>query len=986
MLKLEEAEGQVKEICDETNAKLHLIQTEEEAKVKIINRIFNECLGWPYADFRLETHHGNGFSDYILVEGETPVLLIEAKRMGLIEVNTAEKDKIRYLKISGSSLKASMDGIEQAASYSLSNGIPITILTDGITWIIFKTFVPGESYKSKEAVVFPSFDAVVADFSVFFDLLAKQQFGKKLYNPFFDEIHHHRLLLNQDLVAPLDGSDIAISQKSEIAFDLDRVFSNFFSRLSGEEDEDLLIECFVETRESRIADFSLEKLTRSVLGNIAPSDKDLDVELAKLVTSSVEKDASESGQTVFIVGPTGAGKTTFLDRFFRKTLPSLIRRKCVLIKVNCLDATGREDTALDWLTEQLVVGLEKEVYEDGQPDWDDLLGLYHSEYTRRAKGVDSHLYKRSRRAFKEKFSEFLDSKVESDREGYLKRILSDVVNNRKMLPILSIDNSDEFSSEYKQKFFQFSQALRRHVNHCLVIFPVTDKSAWSFSKTDIYGIYKSRSFFLPTPSPREVFRKRIDFLKLKLTEEKGEKKNRGKYFLSKGIKVSIDNLDGFAHVLESVFVDHDYTSKTLGELTNYNIRRTLLLAQRVITSSIIRIEDLIKSYISGEIVTTNYTIFMEALMKGDYEVYKQEDNHEISPIFQVDSEVQQSPLLKLRILSLLNSAYNASRRIEERHLSIQSIIDYFDSIGCSETAIDKALITLLEDDLVEPFDVSNLGLSGDQKLSITYKGTAHLILASHNSVFFFQMALTTAIANKDTALKIRSYHRSKKPFREKLESIKGEFLNYVILEDKQYVSVETEHAKYQCQKDLIQSLSKFGATPFVQDTELVAALGDEYKQGVIKKEVTVTVDFFDAAKGFGFAEIEGMDSGVYINSEKLIEFGISGINDGDEILCDIARGAKGIYIDKIHNVQDDKSNIETVDCQITRLFPERGYGFVQLEGVDRSAFFHITLFAEEIRDQIQEGIKLKADICPDRKGTGYQIKKVLKIENLKTIC
>ncbi|MCP4237496.1 MAG: ATPase, partial [Aestuariibacter sp.] len=150
-------------------------------------------------------------------------------------------------------------------------------------------------------------------------LLSKSQFGKRIYHTIFDEIHHNRLLLEQKLVAPLEPTDISIAQKSEIAFDLDRVFSNFFSRLSGEDDEDLLIECFVETRESRIADFSLEKMTRSVLGNLVPSEKDLDNELASLIKTSVETDnsASESGQTVFIVGPTGAGKTTFLDRFFR---------------------------------------------------------------------------------------------------------------------------------------------------------------------------------------------------------------------------------------------------------------------------------------------------------------------------------------------------------------------------------------------------------------------------------------------------------------------------------------------------------------------------------------------------------------------------------------------------------------------------------------------------------------------------------------------
>jgi len=981
MTSLDEAENKAQEISEDVQGNLKNIESEEDAKIQIINRILSECLGWPYSDFRAENHHDNGFSDYILVDSEKPAFLVEAKRIGIIEVKTAEKKQVRHLKISGSCLKEAMDGIDQAASYSLSNGIPITVLTDGLVWIIFKTFTSGENFKSKEAIVFPSLDAVVSDFSIFFDLLSKQNFGKKIYNSIFDEVHQKRLLLTQALVAPLDERDIKLSQKDDIAFDLDRVFSSYFSRLTGDDDEDLLIECFVETRESRIADFSLEKMTTSVLGNIVPTDKNVDTELASLIKSNVETEhsPSESGQTVFIVGPTGAGKTTFLDRFFRKTLPRPIRHKCVLVRVNCLDATGREDTALEWITENLISTLESSVYKDGSPNWNELVGLYYAEYCRRSKGVDSQLYTRDRNAFKEKFGKYLDEKVESDREGYLKRILEDVVNNRKMLPIILIDNTDEFSNEYKQRFFQFSQALRRHVNHCLVIFPVTDKSAWAFSKTDIFGIYKSRSFFLPTPSPREVFRKRIDFLKQRLSEYEADKERKKNYFSSKGIKVSIENLSNFAQVLENIFVDHDYTSKTIGELTNYNIRRTLLLSQRIITSSAIKIEDLIKSYIGGEPVTTNFVKFMDALIKGDYEAYKQGDNHEIYPIFQVDREIRQSPLLKLRILALLDSIHKGSRSVEEKHLNVQSIIDYFDAIGCPETAIDKALLSLLDAGLIEPYDVSSRDLSIDQKLAISYRGIAHLRLGSHNSVFFYQMALTAAITDKDVVLKIQSAYKSQLPFKSKTENIKNMFFEYLIQEDKQHISIDVQLDQYNCQKELISSLEKFTHTSGIQDNDLVATLGDEYKEGTVKKGVVATVDYYDASKGFGFTEAEGIDSRIFIHAEKLREYGIQSLKDGDGILCDLARGSKGVYIEKIHDIETDSSKIETVECRIIRLFSERGYGFVQLEGNDRTVFFHMSVFSQDIRNKIHEGQHLQAEIGPDKKGDGYQIKQIISV-------
>ena len=661
------------------------------------------------------------------------------------------------MKISGPGLTKALTGVHQAAKYAAPNGLPIAVVTDGVTWIIFKTFIPGEIYTSKEAIVFSSHEAIISDFETFYELLSKEGMGKKLYNVIFDKLHQNRLFLTKSLTAPLEENKIKIYQKTNLSFDLDIVFQTFFSKLIGDDDSDMLLDCFVETRESRIADFSLEKITANVLGNISPSNRDVDKELANLIRDAVEAD---SGQTIFIVGPTGAGKSTFLDRFFRKTLSTHLRRQCLVVRVNLLDASGREETGLQWLTETIITALEAELYDNSSPSWKDLQGLYHSEYQRRATGVDAQLYTANRERFLEKFSEYLDRKVESDREGYLKRILTDAVRSRKKLPVIVIDNTDEFSIDYKKLIFQFTQSLRRHANHCLLIYPVTDKSAWSFSKTDMFSIYQSKSFFLPTPSPREVFRRRVDFLKHLLSDERDENE-RKHYFSSRGIKVVINDLKSFAQVIENIFVDQDYTSTLIGQLTNHNIRRTLLLSKRVITSSVFYIDDLIASFLARTPLATNYPQFINALMKGDYEAYKQGDSHEIYPVFQVDQKIRQSPLIVVRILSLMDSLYSTGQSVDDRHMAVQSIFNYFDAVGCTESAVDKALLSLIEAGLLEPYDSSVRDLSTGQRLAITASGKAHLRLTLTNNTFFEQMALTTAISNEDIAHQIRDMYLSK---------------------------------------------------------------------------------------------------------------------------------------------------------------------------------------------------------------------------------
>lgn len=282
------AEEKFHVIYDEVSSDIEAIKSEEEAKVKIINRIFHECLGWEYKSFTCENQHDSGFSDYIMKLEDEPALVVEAKRSGILEVKTAIIDTCRTLKVSGSSLKGSLDGIKQAFSYASEAGIPISVVTDGITWVIFKTWVQGASYKEKEAFVFPSLDAIKNSFSQFFELLSYQCFIEKTYNLLFDQIHNNRQSLTIPIVSPIESSDINILKKSPIAFDLEKILNSFFTQLIGENNSEIMNECFVESNESRIADYSLEKITSSILNNL-PNDKNrVGIELTDLIEGNVK--------------------------------------------------------------------------------------------------------------------------------------------------------------------------------------------------------------------------------------------------------------------------------------------------------------------------------------------------------------------------------------------------------------------------------------------------------------------------------------------------------------------------------------------------------------------------------------------------------------------------------------------------------------------------------------------------------------------------
>jgi len=503
-------------------------------------------------------------------------------------------------------------------------------------------------------------------------------------------------------------------------------------------------------------------------------------------------------------------------------------------------------------------------------------------------------------AFKEKFGQYMDEQVEKDRDGYLNRLLQDVVRNRKKLPILVIDNTDKFTLAYKEIVFQYCQSLRRGANHCLLVFPVADKSAWVFSKTDIFNIYSSKSFFLPTPPPREVFRKRVDYLKGRINEiSQGKKK--ASYFVGRGIKLDIGDLGGFASVIENIFVDQDYAAKRLGDIANYNIRKTLTLSKRVITSAHIRIEEIIKSYATGHPLVPSQFEFMNALLKGDYNAFRHDDEHYIFSMYQADDEIRQSPLIHLRILLLLRASHNKGATDEQRYLSIRSIFGYFDLMGMSESAVEKSILSLMQSGLIEPYDLASRESTQSLNLAITYSGLAHIEMALSSRAYFEQMAVTTRIANYDVVSEMESMFRSQGPFADRMKKIVGMFARYLDEEDKKYVKVGTgsELAEQRALgDDLVRQWSNSAGAQSANGDSIEA----RSDHGPVATDTAVTIEFFDATKGFGFATSPQMKERVFLHRNTVLASGFQTVQDGDDLRCDVSRGVRGLYTSKIYEI------------------------------------------------------------------------------------
>ncbi|WP_431858651.1 cold-shock protein [Azospirillum sp.] len=73
---------------------------------------------------------------------------------------------------------------------------------------------------------------------------------------------------------------------------------------------------------------------------------------------------------------------------------------------------------------------------------------------------------------------------------------------------------------------------------------------------------------------------------------------------------------------------------------------------------------------------------------------------------------------------------------------------------------------------------------------------------------------------------------------------------------------------------------------------------------VDQKNVTASVKWFKADKGYGFVRFSDGTGEAFLHSSVLASLGLSALADGAIIVCDVTAGAKGPQVSAIHRVEE----------------------------------------------------------------------------------
>lgn len=773
--------------------------TEADTRLRAIDRILFEVLGWNKDESNLEDKAGRGYSDYTLKISNSARLIVEAKK-DAIDFELGNRRSASAYQLNGAVFNTSAkDAIGQAIIYSAYKSCELACVTNGSEWIILRAnrLGDGQDILEGKGFIFSSLEDIEKHFRLFYDLLSRTSVEALRYRGEFQTAEGVPVRDSSFLKALRSPTTKKLQPRSEFASDFDAIMSSFFERLKGDQDPEMIQKCFVETNESQLASSKLLRIAEDLVDKVKNLDTSTGDELIELIE---EAKLQHKNRFILLVGNKGAGKSTFIDRFFRFTLPREIADGLVLLRLDLSINSGEVESVVSWLNHRLIEECEKVVFPTEAHDWDDWIGrAFFDEYQRWSNGTMSHLYKTDKNTFKIEFGRHIEKMRENQPHEYIKRLISYITKTNKKIPCLVFDNTDHFGIGFQEAVFQYARSIYES-EFCVVLVPITDKTSWQLSKQGSLQSFESEVLSLPVPDAKKVIERRISFLIEKLNSE--DKKQQLQYFLARGIRLKLENIGSFAISLNRIFLEAKETAHWIGGLANFDIRRFLELTKDLIASPHLKLDDLVKAHIAGnsEVVPTHR--IKQAIIKRRYDIYPSGEHSFVQNLFALKIDPPTSPLLGARILQFLCDAGYDKETQEQKFVQVSSVYEHFTAIGIHPQIADLWLAELLLAGLISNYDPTIKLLNESSLIEASPSGRIHLTWATADVEYIQMMKDVTPLRDKDIYEELQSHYRD---YRNKWSDSVIAFIGYLLFEDAVFCHIP-DHPNFSGQMSITKRL------------------------------------------------------------------------------------------------------------------------------------------------------------------------------------
>jgi hypothetical protein len=729
MMSIDASYQKLQLLIPEITAALDDKPNEAAHRLHAVDRFLREILDWPSKSIYPEEYTSEGRIDYFLKNEGVGQAVVEAKGRDTFWFPVEHPSGKAY-RLSGPVYQhaAVASALKQASQYCESKKVALCVATNGVDWIIFQgNRIDGIDVFAGVAFLFQGFDGVAKNFALFYSLLHADSVLRKNYIGHFADVEKG---VDQEFrfsKAFIPTNQIQPLIKGQYTSDITSVCNKFFRDIIGENVDDLLNKCFIETKESKEAEQRLERIARNLTESIEVLGASTEP-LARTVESAM---THAGGEHVLVVGVKGAGKSTFITRFFDSILEKTVRNKCMVLCIDVGAYTGAEDSISHWLDDALLAQIDATFQARSALSFNHIRGIFSTEYNRLSKTTFATIFEQDRQAFDKEFGQYIESMRRQSPFTYAATSIGHMAKGFGKLPIIIFDNADHFSPNIQEAVFQYGVSISKHreVKTSLILLPITERTLWGAAKNreSAFLSHFSTKFYLPPPSPKQVIERRLSYI----LEKMGSSKERSsQYLFGRSMHVSFDDLYKVVATLQEILAQHLTLGLAITNLANGNIRTAFDLFRRIITSGHLKLEDVVKVAATGKAsLGSLYTHAMKALIRGEYGNFRAPSTPYICNLFDPGVRFKSSPLLSIRILTYLREKFVASRyrkRNSEADVPISEFIDFFLGLGAGRDEIVAAADALLEKELIEANDPTISAISEAEAVALTLRGLQHL--------------------------------------------------------------------------------------------------------------------------------------------------------------------------------------------------------------------------------------------------------------------
>jgi len=337
--------------------------TEADTRAKLIDPVFEECLGWNGADIEREVYVHKGFVDYVFSVAGFKKFVLEAKEFGS-SFEIPDSLNNRKYKINGTITtdKKILEAIEQVQRYCSENGVVFGIVSNGRQYIIFEAFKFGGNWRNGRCIVFRSLQDIQKNFVLFWNLLNKTSVADGSLKRYLSDQE-----ASVSFETPLDsihGKDSPLA-RNNLSHVLEPILEYLFADLIGNWQLDVLKRCYVRKKEfedaglqigrhfDRPPEFAKKYNVQSIF-EMPGSDHAF--EKAYDHSEKFLRTAAPQGTLVLLMGGIGCGKTTFLHHFFNFVIGD--RKETVWFYVDFTNAPPQVENIETYIYQSILNDLE----------------------------------------------------------------------------------------------------------------------------------------------------------------------------------------------------------------------------------------------------------------------------------------------------------------------------------------------------------------------------------------------------------------------------------------------------------------------------------------------------------------------------------------------------------------------------------------------------------------------------------------------------